>query len=103
IYTTTNPHGNSLLNLNMLLTNSGVLHLVWHENIMEGYSTTCAYDVFYMQRTANGTWDSVVDVAQSCEVNSTYNAHVFDQQGKLHFLWVQDYVVYHRIRNANGT
>jgi Tol biopolymer transport system component len=103
IYTTTNPYGNSLSNLNMLLTDAGVLHLVWHENIMEGYSTTCGYDVFHMQRSANGTWGSVVNVSQTCEVNSTYSAHVFEQQGKLHFLWLQDYVVYHRIRNANGT
>lgn len=103
IYHSDNPDGNSSSGMNLIVTDTGILHLVWREYMKIGYSTACGYDVFYTQRSLNGTWQTPINVSETCEVDFYDNIEIFEFQGEVNILWINDHDVLQKTRNPNGT
>ncbi len=97
IYSSNNPYGNIVHDPQLVVTDSGIVHLVWKEVIMLDSSTACDA-VYYLRRSLNGTWQSFKDVSEGCGVSVADTVYLLNHDETLHILWNNN----HRMRNSDG-
>lgn len=97
IYSSNNPHGNAVYDPQLVVTDSGIVHLVWKELVMLDSSTACDA-LYYLRRSLNGTWQAFKDVSEGCGVSIADSVYLLTHEETLHILWHN----FHRMRNSDG-
>lgn len=84
----------------------GSVHVAWHESSDYGNSDM-DYDIFYRQRTSDGTWTATELVSTESSSTSWYPSLAVESDGTVHVAWVEllsdKNEIHYKKRTPDGT